>query len=186
MSKKDPNELVEEIEGDDVEDVREIFEEHNRDIPEKKIEALSEELDTARDDLLRARAEVENIRRRSEMDVTNARKYAVEKFAAEVLLVRDSLDSAARVDLDAEGREIIEKMSEGLALTLKQLDNAMQKFDIVEVAPEIGEKLDPDKHQAMGLVDGDGVEANHIVSVIQKGYTIKDRLLRPAMVMVAK
>jgi len=186
MSKKDPDELGIEIEGDDVEIIREEFEEHNREVPQKVLEGLTEELEKARDDVLRAQAEVENIRRRSEIDVINARKFAVEKFAAEVLLVRDSLDSAAQVNLDSEGREIIEKMSEGLSLTLKQLDNAMHKFDIAEVAPESGEKLDPEKHQAMGLVEADGIEANHIVSVIQKGYTIKDRLLRPAMVMVAK
>lgn len=186
MSKKDPDELFNEIEGDDVEVVREEIEEHNREVPQKTIEALTEELEQARENLLRASAEVENIRRRAENDVINARKYAVEKFAAEVLLVRDSLDSAAQVDLDADRREIIEKMSEGLMLTLKQLDNAMHKFDIVEVAPEPGEKLDPEKHQAMGLAEAEGIDTNHIVTVIQKGYMIKDRLLRPAMVMVAK
>lgn len=186
MSKKDPDELGNEIEGDDVELVREEFEEHNRDVSQKAFEAMKEELEKAREDVLRARAEVENIRRRSENDVISARKFAVEKFAAEVLLVRDSLESAAQVDLDSEGREIIEKMSEGLSLTLKQLDNAMHKFDIAEVAPAVGEKLDPEKHQAMGLVEADGIETNQIANVIQKGYTIKDRLLRPAMVMVAK
>jgi len=186
MSKKDPDELFNEIEGDDVEVVREEIEEHNREVPQKTIEVLTEELEQARENLLRASAEVENIRRRAENDVINARKYAVEKFAAEVLLVRDSLDSAAQVDLDADRREIIEKMSEGLTLTLKQLDNAMHKFDIVEVTPEPGEKLDPEKHQAMGLAEAEGIDTNHIVTVIQKGYTIKDRLLRPAMVMVAK
>jgi molecular chaperone GrpE len=186
MSKKDPDELVNEIEGDDVEMVREAFEEHNREVSHKELDAMHEELEKAREDVLRAHAEVENIRRRSEKDVINARKFAVEKFAAEVLLVRDSLDSASQVDLDSESREIIEKMSEGLALTLKQLDNAMHKFDIVEIAPEHGEKMDPEKHQAMGLVEADGVEPNHIANVIQKGYTIKGRLLRPAMVMVAK
>ncbi len=186
MSKKDPDELVNEIEGDNVEMVREAFEEHNREVSHKEMDTMHEELEKAREDVLRAHAEVENIRRRSENDVINARKFAVEKFAAEVLLVRDSLDSASQVNLGSESKDIIEKMSEGLSLTLKQLDNAMQKFDIAEVLPEAGEKLDPEKHQAMGLVEADGIEANHITSVIQKGYTIKGRLLRPAMVMVAK
>jgi len=186
MSKKDPDELVKEIEGDDVEVVREELEEHNREVAEKKVEELGEELQQARDDMLRAHAEMENIRRRAEKDIANARKYAVEKFASEVLLVRDSLDSAAKIDLEEGNEEVIRKMSEGLELTLKQLDNAMQKFDIVAIEPEVGERLDPDRHQAMGLIEAEGVEPNHIAAVIQKGYQINDRLLRPAMVMVAK
>jgi molecular chaperone GrpE len=174
------------IELEEVEEVREQFEEHNREVQHKQVEELATQLQQAQDELLRARAEMENIRRRAETDVANARKFAVEKFAAEVLLVRDSLESASQVDLDADNRSVLEKMQEGLQLTLKQLDNAMHKFDIEEVSPAPGERLDPDRHQAMGLVEAEGIDPNHIVSVMQKGYTIKGRLLRPAMVMVAK
>ena len=103
-----------------------------------------------------------------------------------MLLVRDSLDSARKIDLNQENREILEKMKEGLDLTMKQLDTAMEKFNIVEIDPQQGERLDPDKHQAMGLMAAEGVDANCVAQVIQKGYMINDRLLRPAMVMVAQ
>ena len=174
------------LEDVEVEEVLDELDEHNREVPEAKLEELSEALQEAEDELLRSRAEVENIRRRAQQDIANSRKFAVEKFAAEVLLVRDSLDSARKVDLEQENREILEKMQEGLELTMKQLETAMSKFNIETVDPQPGDRLDPEKHQAMGLVEAEGVAANCIAQVIQKGYTIHDRLLRPAMVMVAK
>ena len=185
-SRKDADELGREIEADQIEEVEEAIEAHNADVSRQQLDALTTERDEARDDLLRCRAELENVRRRAENDVANAHKYAVEKFAAEVLLVRDSLDVANQIELDADNQQVVEKMREGMALTLRQLDNAMQKFGIEEIVPQPGDKLDPERHQAMSLVEAEGVAANHVVSVIQKGYSIRERLLRPAMVMVAK
>lgn len=190
MISKEKEDMIDKSELDleevEVEEVLEEFEEHNREVSHQQFEEMREALAVAKDEALRSHAEMENIRRRAENDVANARKFAVESFAAEVLLVRDSLDQARKIDLDQENREILEKMREGLDLTMKQLEAAMHKFNIKEILPEVGERLDPEKHQAMGLVDAEGIGSNSIAQVIQKGFTINDRLLRPAMVMVAK
>ncbi len=190
MTSKKKEEIREKDELDleevEVEEVLEEFEEHNREVSHQQFEEMREALAKAEDEVLRSRAEVKNIRRRAENDIANARKFAVEKFAAEVLLVRDSLDRARKIDLDQKNREILEKMKEGLDLTMKQLDTAMEKFNIEEIVPKEGEHLDPEKHQAVGLVEAEGIDANCIAQVIQKGFTINGRLLRPAMVMVAK
>lgn len=143
-------------------------------------------LEDHKEKYLRAKAEVENIRRRAENDVANARKFAVESFAGEALQVRDSLELARAVEVGDEDPGVIEKMKEGLDLTLKQLDSVFEKFGIRAVEPVPGDKLDPELHQAMTLQDSDEIEPNHILTVIQKGYAIHDRLLRPAMVVVAK
>ena len=174
---------LEEVELDEV---LEEIDEHNQEVSHQQFEEMREAMNKAKDEALRSRAEMENIRRRAENDVASARKFAVEKFAAEVLLVRDSLDQARKIDLEQENPEIIQKMNEGLDLTMKQLETAMGKFNIAAVDPELGDRLDPEKHQAMGLMDAEGIDSNCIAQVIQKGYTINERLLRPAMVMVAK
>ena len=135
---------------------------------------------------LRAKAEAENIRRRAANDVTNARKFAVEGFASEALSVKDSLELARATDVDDQDTGAVEKMKEGLDLTLKQLDSVFGKFGIQAVEPETGEKLNPELHQAMSTQESSHIPPNHIISVIQKGYSIHDRLLRPAMVIVAK
>jgi molecular chaperone GrpE len=190
MTSKDKEDMIEK--GDinteelEIEGVLDEMDEHNQEVSHQQFEEMREAFGKAQDEALRSRAEMENIRRRAENDVASARKYAVEKFAAEVLLVRDSLDQARKVDLDLENREILEKMKEGLDLTMKQLETAMEKFNIAEIAPEQGDRLDPEKHQAMGLMDAEGIDSNCIAQVIQKGFTINERLLRPAMVMVAK
>lgn len=133
--------------------------------------------------LLRAEAEKENIRKRAERDAASARRQALEKFAGEILAVRDSLelgrDAANQEDAD------IEKIREGTELTLKMLTQAMEKFDIEEIDP-LGEKFDPELHQAMSMQEAEGQESNTVTAVVQKGYRLDDRLLRPALVMVAK
>lgn len=133
--------------------------------------------------LLRAEAEKENIRKRAERDAASARRQALEKFAGEILAVRDSLelgrDAAKQEDAD------IEKIREGTELTLKMLTQAMEKFDIEEIDP-LGEKFDPELHQAMSMQEAEGQESNTVTAVVQKGYRLDDRLLRPALVMVAK
>ena len=151
-----------------------------------ELEQATAELAELKEKFLRAMAEAENIRRRAENDVSNARKFAVEGFAAEVLSVRDSLELAHATELSDEDTGIVGKMKEGLDLTLKQLDTVFEKFGIRAVEPAPGDKLDPEKHQAMTLQESDSIAPNHIITVIQKGYSIHDRLLRPAMVIVAK
>lgn len=151
---------------------------------EQQLEAARAEAAENLDKFLRASAESENVRRRAQIDVENARKYGIERFATELLAVRDSLDLALQVDLQEAG-EALKKMHEGIELTLRQLDTVFQRFSISAIDPA-GEKFDPEKHQAMSMVETDELEPNHIVTVMQKGYLLHDRLLRPAMVIVAK
>lgn len=139
----------------------------------------------AKDDLLRARAETENVRRRAQNEVVAARKFAIENFARELLSVKDSLDQAAAVELDDGAGEAVRQMKEGLGLTLKQLDLAMARFAVVEVEAAPGVKFDPQHHQAVSMMASEEVEADHIITVVQKGFLLKERLLRPAMVVVA-
>lgn len=126
-----------------------------------------------------AKAESENIRRRAAEEVSKAQKFAVERFSNEMLAVMDSLQAGLAVET-----ENVESFKNGMELTLKQLSSVFEKFNIVEIDP-VGEKMDPNKHQAIGMVDSDQ-EANTVVSVMQKGYTLNDRVLRPALVMVSK
>lgn len=126
-----------------------------------------------------AKAEGENIRRRAAEDVSKAQKFAVERFSNEMLAVKDSLEAGMAVQT-----ENIESFKSGMELTLKQLSGVFEKFNIKEINP-VGEKLDPHKHQAIGMLESDQ-EANTVVNVMQKGYSLNDRILRPALVMVAK
>ena len=151
-----------------------------------KIAVLSEALESAKDKSIRAQAEVENIRRRAANEQVNSRKFAIESFASELLLVKDSLDLAEQVELSEDNKDVIGKMQQGLTLTLKQLEQIFEKFSIKIISPEKGDKLNPELHQAMTIVPNDEVEPNCILDVIQKGYQLHDRLLRPAMVVIAK
>lgn len=126
-----------------------------------------------------AKAESENIRRRAQEDVTKARKMAVEHFSSEMLMVKDSLEAGLSVETAT-----VESFKSGMELTLKQLSAVFNKFNIKEINP-IGEKFDANWHQAISMVDSEQ-EANTVVSVMQKGYQLHDRVLRPALVMVAK
>ena len=126
-----------------------------------------------------AKAESENIRRRAADDVTKAQKFAVERFSNEMLAVKDSLEAGLSVTT-----ENVESFKSGMELTLKQLSSVFEKFHIVEINP-VGEKLDPHKHQAIGMIPSDQ-PANTVVGVMQKGYTLNDRVLRPALVMVSQ
>jgi len=128
---------------------------------------------------LRAKAETENVRRRAQEDVAKAHKFAVEKFAGELLAVKDSLEAAL-----ANETQTVEALKAGVELTLKQLAAAFEKSAIKELNP-LGEKFDPHFHQAIAMVDAEQ-EANTVVSVLQKGYALHDRILRPALVTVAK
>ncbi len=150
-----------------------------------ELETLRAENESLRDEFLRAKAEAENARKRAQTEITNARRFAVEGFAGELLNVRDSLDLARAVDLN-EGDSVVERVVEGLELTLRQLDSVFERFSVYEISPEVGDKLDPDAHQAMSLIETAEVPANHIFQVVQKGYRLNERLLRPARVLVAK
>ena len=126
-----------------------------------------------------AKAEGENIRRRAMEDVSKAQKFAVERFSNEMLAVMDSLQAGLAVT-----NTTVESFKSGMELTLKQLSSVFEKFNIAEINP-IGEKFDAHKHQAIGVLES-AQEPNTVVSVMQKGYTLSDRVLRPALVMVAK
>ena len=126
-----------------------------------------------------AKAEAENIRRRAQDDVSKAHKFAVERFSNELLAVRDSLEAGLAVETAT-----VESFKSGMELTLKQLNSVFEKFSIKEINPA-GEKFDAHKHQAIGML-GSEQEPNTVVSVMQKGYQLHDRVLRPALVMVAK
>ncbi len=147
--------------------------------PEARITELETALEEAKATVLYTRAEAENIRRRSLEDVDKARKFALEKFSGELLAVKDSLDAALAVD-----NATLESFKNGMELTAKQLLSVFEKFNIAEINP-VGEKFDPNKHQAISTVDSDQ-EPNTVVNVLQKGYTLNERVLRPALVIVAK
>ncbi|MEW6331841.1 MAG: nucleotide exchange factor GrpE [Pseudomonadota bacterium] len=137
------------------------------------------------DRFMRARAEAENMRKRAELDLAATRKFAIERFASEIIAVRDSLELARMVELPQGSLPAVQKMHEGLDLTLKLLDDIFRKFGLTLVDPA-GQKFDPERHQAISMVDSAEVPAGHVVTVVQKGFLLNDRLLRPAMVVVAR
>jgi molecular chaperone GrpE len=127
---------------------------------------------------LRAKAEAENVRKRAQIDVANAHKFGVESFANSLLPVKDSLEAAL-----AAQNNTLESLRSGVELTLKQLAAVFDKFSLTEINP-VGEKFDPHRHQAMTMVPADA-EPNSVVQVLQKGYALHDRVIRPALVSVA-
>ena len=135
------------------------------------------------DQLLRVKAEQENLRRRHEREVENAHKYALERFAQDLLPVIDSLEMGA--EAAASEGATLEKVREGTELTLKMLLSTMERFGIQAVHPE-GEPFNPEYHQAMSMLESPKHEANMVMNVMQKGYTLNERLIRPAMVVVSK
>jgi molecular chaperone GrpE len=154
--------------------------------PESRIEelekALAEALGTAQenyDAFLRAKAEADNTRRRAAEDVTKAHKFGVEKFAEALLAVKDSLDAALVVENTS-----IESFKTGVELTSRQLNSVFEKFSITEINPP-GERFDPNKHQAIASIESDQ-DPNTILTVMQKGFLLHDRVIRPALVAVAK
>jgi molecular chaperone GrpE len=149
---------------------------------EKSLEELLAEaqakIDQQRDTMMRALAEAENARKRAQAEAAGAQKYALERFAEELLPVMDSLEAALKA-----------KDVSGVELTQRQLKAALDKASIREVAPAAGERFDPNRHQAMAAVpspEGEKREPNTVVAVLQKGYTLHDRVLRAALVTVAK
>ncbi len=146
---------------------------------EERIAELEAALAEAQASVLYTKAEGENIRRRANDDIDKARKFALEKFSGELLAVKDSLDAAVLIEAAD-----VQSYKDGIQITIKQLASVFEKFNIAEVNP-VGEKFDPNKHQAISILENSG-EPNTVTSVLQKGYTLNDRVLRPALVMVAK
>jgi molecular chaperone GrpE len=146
---------------------------------EQQLEAAQLKAGENYDLFLRAKADMDNAAKRAIADVSNARKFAVENFANELLAVKDSLEAAL-----ADKEPTVDTLHSGVELTLKQLNAAFEKAKVAEINP-LGEKFDPHKHQAIAAIEADA-PANTVVSVLQKGYLLNDRVLRPAMVTVAK
>ncbi len=147
--------------------------------PDSQLADLQARLTEASDAFLRAKAEAENTRRRAEEEVSKARKFAIESFADSLLPVKDSLEAAIAMP-DAPTAQVLE----GVHATLRQLTAALERNKVLVIAPPAGTKFDPHQHQAISVVPAD-VDAGTVVAVLQKGYLIADRVLRPALVTVA-
>ncbi|MEM8659305.1 MAG: nucleotide exchange factor GrpE [Pseudomonadota bacterium] len=160
------------------------------DIPEKEpsleeiVAQLEQDAATAKDIALRAQAEAQNVKRRAEQDMEKARKFALEQFSKDLLAVVDNMERGLEAAAGQEG-EAVKSISEGVELTLKSLLDVLKKHQVEPVDPQ-GEPFDPNLHQAMSMVENPDVEPNSVIAVMQKGYTLNGRLLRPAMVMVSK
>ncbi|MFC0117192.1 nucleotide exchange factor GrpE [Pseudoalteromonas xiamenensis] len=158
--------------------------------PEEEIAGLYAELEAAKqtikdqqDSVLRAAADVENMRRRAAQDVEKAQKFALEKFANELLPVLDNLERA--IEFSDKENDTLKPVLEGIEMTLKSFTDAVAKFGVELVNPQ-GEAFNPELHQAMAMQPSNDVTPNTVLAVMQKGYTLNGRLLRPAMVMVSK
>ncbi|WP_075187683.1 nucleotide exchange factor GrpE [Teredinibacter haidensis] len=148
-----------------------------------QLEQLQAELTEAKEQALRVAAELQNVRRRAELDVEKAHKFGLEKFVSDMLPVADNLMRAVEASV-AEGAELA-SVTEGVELTLKSLTDALQRHKVEQVNPE-GEPFNPELHQAMTAVPQPDVEPNTVINVYQVGYTLNGRLVRPAMVVVSK
>jgi molecular chaperone GrpE len=149
---------------------------------ESQVEELQQKLSTLGEQLLREQAEMQNVRRRAQRDIESAHKYALEKFAGELLSVVDNLERAIdAIDADDEAQKAV---AEGLELTLKTFIEVLAKYNVEAVEPE-GQPFDAELHQAVSTVPNKDVEPNTVINVFQKGYTLNGRLIRPAMVVVS-
>ena len=144
------------------------------------VSELQGEIAQMHDELLRSRAEMENIRRRSQEEVSKARKFALESFAESLIPVRDSLEAAL-----SHEQQSAETYKEGVDTTLRQLTQAFERNSLKEIAPALGDAFDPNHHQAISSISDPNHAANTIVQLLQKGYTLSERVVRPALVVVA-
>ena len=186
--KQNNEEVIDQVEGAEQEMLEDEHKgEEKLDSPEKNADSLEAQLEQAQakasenwEQYLRAKAEMDNLRRRNTKDVENAHKYGIEKFVTELLPVLDSMALGLAVE-DASA----ESLREGMELTMNMLQKMMEKLNIEEIDP-LNEKFDPEKHQAMTMQPNADVEPNTVIAVMQKGYSLNERLIRPAMVMVSK
>ncbi len=183
---QDNNEVTEQIVDDNEQDLQQE-DEAKLESPEKNADSLEAQLEAAQakasenwEQFIRTKAEIDNLRRRSIKDVENAHKFGIEKFVNELLPVMDSM----ALGLAAEDASA-ESLREGMELTRNMLEKMMEKLGIEEIDP-LNEKFDPEKHQAMSMQPSADVEPNTVIAVMQKGYALNQRLIRPAMVMVSK
>jgi molecular chaperone GrpE len=151
---------------------------------QEQLEAAEAAAGMARDELLRVQAEMQNLRRRTEQDIEKAHKFGQEKFSAELLAVMDNLERSAAA-AEASEDEAVQAIKEGVELTLKGFMDCFTRFNIEAVDP-LGEPFDPQLHQAMSIQESPDAEPNSVIAVMQKGYTLHGRVIRPAMVMVSK
>ena len=150
---------------------------------DEELSQLQEDLLAARDAALRAQADAQNVKRRAEQDVEKARKFALERFASDLLPVVDNLERA--LEAASGDDEAIKPIAEGVELTLKSFIDVLGKNKVDVVDPQ-GEPFDPNLHQAITMIENKEVEPNTVTAVMQKGYSLNGRLIRPAMVMVSK
>ena len=177
---KKENNLTEELDQNEDQDLsKENANDENQETDAQSNDLL-EQIEDLKNQVLYAKAEAENIRRRNYEEADKTRKFAIEGFSQELLSVKDSLEASLGSD-NVDNKILID----GVELTLKQLNAVFEKFNIVEINP-IGEKFDPNEHQAMSMVESKEQESNTVLSVLQKGYKLNDRVIRPAMVSVVK
>ncbi|MBE66362.1 MAG: nucleotide exchange factor GrpE [Gammaproteobacteria bacterium] len=150
----------------------------------EKLEEAELAAERAKDDLLRVQAEMQNLRRRTEQDVEKAHKYGIEKFSGELLVVIDNLERALTSASESKDGSV-KAIQDGVSLTLKSFNDCFAKFSIEAVDP-LGEPFDPQLHQAIATQESPDSEPNSVIEVIQKGYTLNGRVIRPALVMVSK
>jgi len=148
-----------------------------------RVQLLEEQVAAAQDQALRTAADLQNVRRRAEQDVEKAHKFALEKFAGDLLPVIDSLERG--LELSSPDDESIRPMREGIELTLKMFQDTLKRFNLEAIDPH-GEPFNAEQHQAMAMQESAEVEPNSVLKVFQKGYQLNGRLLRPAMVVVSK
>ncbi len=150
---------------------------------EQKLDQANHQLNEEKDRAIRAVAEMDNIRRRAAQDVEKARKFALEKFVTELLPVIDNLERTLQVaDKDNES---VKPLIEGVELTLKSMNSTVAKFGVVAIDPQ-GQPFDPNQHQAMSMIENGDVAPNTVIAVMQKGFELNGRVVRPAMVVVSK
>ncbi|AXV65568.1 MULTISPECIES: nucleotide exchange factor GrpE [Pseudoalteromonas] len=170
-------EAAEQVEGEELSPEAEIA------LLYSELEAAKQTINDQKDSVVRAAADVENMRRRAAQDVEKAHKFALEKFANELLPVIDNLERA--IEFSDKENEQLKPVLEGIEMTVKSFNDAVSKFGVEIVNPQ-GEQFNPEFHQAMSIQPSNDVAPNTVLAVMQKGYTLNGRLLRPAMVMVSK
>ena len=154
--------------------------------PENDVDSMEARMQELQDQMLRTQAEMQNVRRRAEIDVEKAHKFALEKFVKELLPVADSLEKAVEsTENQQSSDELVVSIREGVEMTLDLFMKSLGKFNVKQLNP-VGEPFDPQVHEAMSMVPAPDAEPNSVVAVVQKGYTLNERLVRPAMVVVAK
>ena len=149
-----------------------------------RVQVLEEQLAAAQDQSLRVAADLQNVRRRAEQDVEKAHKFALEKFAGDLLPIIDSLERG--LELSNPDDENIRPMREGIELTLKMFQDTLKRYQLEAIDPQAGEPFNAEHHQAMAMQESHDLEPNSVIKVFQKGYQLNGRLMRPAMVVVSK